>query len=202
MTLYTHTLLPWLTEKICARPTFSAHRARIIPLVQGRVLEIGVGAGPNLPLYTPSQIQTFTGLDPSARALETARSKRLPFPTHFIQASGDHLPLADATMDAVVITYTLCTLPHPSRALEEIRRVLTPEGRLYFCEHGPSPHPLIHKCQHRLAPLWKPLAGGCRLNHDPLTLLHSAGFTLQQQRTPDPLRQSSNSFHYCGIARP
>lgn len=156
-------------------------RARIVPLARGRVLELGMGAGHNLPLYDPAAVSEVVGVDPCEYGCTRVRAHQqtLPFAVDYLCTSAERLPFEAASFDTVLVTFSLCTIPNPAAALEEARRVLKPEGILLFCEHGLSPDPQIQHWQHRINPVWSALAGGCQLNRDILGLLRMAGFEVE-----------------------
>ena len=199
---YTRYLLPWLTDKVCSQSPFTRQRARTIPLARGRVLEIGVGSGLNLPFYDFTQITGLVGLDPSGISLDQIPKRYPHIPLRRLRASAETIPLADNSMDTVTVTYTLCTIPNLDRALAEIHRVLTSNGRLLFCEHGLSPDPGVRRWQHGLTPLWRPLAGGCHLNRDIPKLLTRAGFSLVRMDQNYLPGWRPGTYNFMGLARP
>jgi ubiquinone/menaquinone biosynthesis C-methylase UbiE len=143
------------------------------------------------------------GLEPSPKLIALARrAQRAAAGAQFIEGSAEEIPLKDGTIDTVVMTWTLCSIPDPSRALGEIRRVLKPGGRLLFAEHGRAPEPNVALWQDRLTPMWKRFAGGCHLNRAIGPLIEAAGFAFDRcetgyMRGPRPL-----TFMYEGSARP
>ena len=200
---YERRILPWLIDCACGLPAVERQRAYLVPQACGRVLEIGIGTGRNLRHYDASRIETLLGLDPSLawHPLARRRLDKLGLPVQPLALSAETIPLDDASVDSVVCTYTLCTIPDPIAALAEFRRVLKPEGRLLFSEHGLAPDAGVQRWQHRLEPVWKPFAGGCHLTRDTQSLLEGNGFsidTLDQRylRGPRPM-----TFNSRGIAR-
>lgn len=200
---YERRILPWLIDCACGLPAVERQRARIVPLASGRVLEIGIGTGRNLRHYDAGQLAQLLGLDPSLawHPLAKRRLARLDLDVEPLALSAESIPLDDASVDDIVCTYTLCTIPDPIAALAEFRRVLKPEGRLLFSEHGLAPDAGVRRWQHRLEPVWKPIAGGCHLTRDTQALLEGNGFsidTLDQRylRGPRPM-----TFNSRGIAR-
>ena len=155
-------------------------RAKIVPLAAGRVLEIGIGSGLNLPYYATGKVSHLWGLDPSPEswALAASEARKAPFPVEFLAASAESIPLEAASVDAIVMTYTLCSIPDVAPATAEMRRVLRPGGRVLFVEHGLAPDPSVRKWQDRLTPLWKKVGGGCHLNRDIPAILSAAGFRI------------------------
>lgn len=202
MGLYSRLVLPRLIDLVMRNEEAARRRARIIPGAVGAVLEVGVGSGLNLPFYT-KQVRQLCGIDPSAELLKMARARSLsaPFPVELVQRSAEELPFGDASVDTVVVTWTLCSIPDPARALREMRRVLRPAGRLFFVEHGLSPDARVRAWQDRINPIWKRLAGGCNVNRKIDDLIRSAGFEigeLQTEYLPGP-RPMSYTFE--GSAR-
>jgi len=157
-------------------------REKIVPAAEGVVLEIGIGPGLNLPLYDPAKVNEVIGVDPhdGFLALGQERQKTSPVPLRIIQAPAERLPLEDDTIDTAVVTYTLCSVDNPERALREVRRVLKPDGRVLFLEHGLSTDEGVARWQHRLNPVWRPLAVGCNLNRPVRELFTRAGFRIDE----------------------
>jgi len=156
----------------------------------GRVVEIGFGSGHNLPLL-PDTVERLEAVEPSVLAWELAASRRAASGAAVVQAGldGRRLDLPDASCDAALCTFTLCTVPDPRAALAEVRRVLKPGGRLHLLEHGLSPDRRVARWQRRLDPLEQRLAGGCHLTRDPVAMVREAGFTsdwVEQAYGPGP----------------
>ena len=181
---YDRHVLPWLIDWACGMPLFQRQRQLLIPQAQGRVLEVGLGTGRNLPYYDATRVQEVVGVDPALRmhSLAARRAKASGLNVALMGLSAEQLPAADATFDTVVSTYTLCSIPDPVAALREMRRVLKPGGKLLFSEHGRSPDASVARWQTRLQPYWMPLAGGCHLDRDMPALLAQAGFASDFQR--------------------
>jgi len=203
MGFYQEQIVPLLTNLAMRQRNLAAYRGRVVPTAEDRVLEIGIGSGFNLPFYS-SNVQQVIGLDPSAKLLAMARraSRSGSTPVELIEGSAEKIPLENATVDTVVTTWTLCSIPDATGALIEMRRVLKPGGRLLFVEHGRSPDPDVVKWQDRLTPIWKRLGGGCHLNRTIRSLIEGAGFQFDRCETgympgPRPL-----TFMYEGAARP
>jgi ubiquinone/menaquinone biosynthesis C-methylase UbiE len=183
--------------------TLVPYRQRVIAKAEGRVLEIGIGSGLNFPFYTP-EVTTLVGLEPSAKLLSMARyqnNSASRVRRELVEASAEAIPLEDGSIDTIVTTWTLCTIPDVQRALQEMRRVMAPSGRLLFVEHGRSPDASVRRWQDRLNPIWKPLAGGCHLNRPMAELIERAGFRIEQMdagygKGPRPM-----VFMYEGVAR-
>ena len=203
MGFYDERVLPYLVHLTMRQETFLAYRQRVVQDAHGRVLEIGVGSGLNLPLYG-ERVRRVTGLDPSPRLLSMARraqaGSRVPF--ELIEASAEAIPLANESIDTVVSTWTLCSIPDALAALREMRRVLRPAGELRFIEHGRAPEATVRLWQDRLTPAWKRLAGGCHLNRPIRELLEDAGFRVERMDTGYMKGPKPMTFMYEGQARP
>jgi len=178
------------------------YRERVIASVEGRVLEIGIGAGLNLPFYGP-HVREIVGLEPAPRLIAMARqvAERMPIPVTFMEESAAAIPLDDNTIDTVVMTWTLCTIPQADRALSEMRRVLKPNGRLLFVEHGLAPDDGVRRWQDWLTPAFKRISGGCHLNRPIQTMIESAGFRFDRLQTAYMPGPKPMSFIYEGSAR-
>jgi ubiquinone/menaquinone biosynthesis C-methylase UbiE len=200
--LYSRLILPRLIDLVMRNKEAAGHRARILPAAMGSVLEVGIGSGLNLPFYT-SQVKQLFGVDPSGALLNMARPKaeRVPFPVELIQKSAEELPFRDAAVDTVVVTWALCSIADPARALGEMRRVLRPQGQLIFVEHGLSPDPTVRAWQDRINPLWRRVAGGCNLNRKIDDLVRSAGFQISELRTEYLSGPRPMTYTYEGSAR-
>jgi ubiquinone/menaquinone biosynthesis C-methylase UbiE len=201
MGFYTSHVVPWLIDRAMRQKVFGPYRARIVGAAEGRVIEFGIGSGLNLPLYGTA-VRAVIGIEPSPPLLHRARRQIAGAPVEFIQGTAEALPLADKSVDTVVTTWTLCTIPDVSRALAEARRVLRPGGALLFVEHGRAPEPGVARWQDRLDPLWSRLAGGCRLNRAIGVLIQSAGFRLDQFETSRVPGPRTHTFLYHGRALP
>lgn len=176
--VYRRVILPRLIDLAMRSPVATAERARLVPLAEGRVLDLGIGSGLNLPHYRAG-VRRLVGVDPSREAWRLAR--RTGPHVEFVQARAEALPFVAGAFDHVVLTWTLCSVDDPAVALAEIRRVLTPGGRLLFVEHGAAPDAGVRRWQERLTPLWRRVAGGCRLDRDVARLVERAGFRLERR---------------------
>lgn len=203
MGLYQKFILPRLIDVAMRNKEVTARRAELIPKASGAVLEIGIGSGLNLSFY-PSAITHLSGVDPSPELLSMARRKlnASPYPVELFCRSAEELLFGDGSFDTVVLTWTLCSIPHPVRALAEIKRVLKPDGRLLFVEHGLSPDPKVQAWQHRLTPMWKRIGGGCHLNRKIDDLIRPAGFGIVELQTTYLPGPRAMTFTYQGIACP
>jgi ubiquinone/menaquinone biosynthesis C-methylase UbiE len=179
-------------------------REKVIPRARGRVLEVGIGSGLNLPFYDPANVSKVWGLDPASEMTRMAEgvARSLPFDVEFIGLPGDEIPLEDGSVDTVVVTYTLCTIPDTAAALRQMGRVLRPGGELLFCEHGTAPDESVRRWQDRLNPLWKRLGGGCNLNRPIPALIEAGGFRIESLDTMYIPGWRPASFNYWGIAVP
>jgi ubiquinone/menaquinone biosynthesis C-methylase UbiE len=179
MGFYRTWFFPRLLDCVMRQQQLLPFRERIAQGAEGRVLDVGVGSGLNLALYGPN-VRQVCGVDPSSELLRFAgeRARGLPFPVELMRGVGEALPFGDHSFDTVVLTFTLCTIPEPAKALAEMRRVLAPGGRMLFAEHGRAPEPNVARWQDRLTPLWKRIGGGCHLNRKPDALVQEAGFRI------------------------
>jgi ubiquinone/menaquinone biosynthesis C-methylase UbiE len=199
MGLYSRHMLPWLIDRAMRQKVLGPYRARVVGAAEGRVLEFGIGSGLNLPLYGAA-VHTVIGVEPSSALLDRARRQAAQMPVELIEGSAEALPLADMSVDTVVTTWTLCTIPDAARALAEAHRVLRPGGALLFVEHGRAPEPGVARWQDRLDPLWSRLAGGCHLNRSIDRLIRSAGFRLDRLETSRVPGPRTHTFLYHGRA--
>jgi len=201
---YERYILPTALEIACGMPMISRMRQLVVPQAQGRVLEVGIGTGLNMRHYDKSRVTHITGLDPSLQLHPMARERiaQVGLPVDLIGLSAERIPLPDASFDTVLVTYTLCTIPDAGAALREMRRVLTPAGKLLYCEHGRAPDVSVQRWQDRLQAVWGPLAGGCHLGRNIPELLASAGFTLANPETRYLPGPRPFTFHYWGVAHP
>jgi len=194
-------VLPRLLDLTMRNHVLYSYRRGVMNLATGLVLEIGVGSGRNLPLYGPP-VRLVVGLDTSSQSLRLARRQAAQalVQVALVRASAQSIPFADATFDAIVMTWTLCSIPNPIAALTEMRRVLKPGGRLLFVEHGLSPETRIARWQHRLTPYWKRIGGGCHLERKMDELDPSAGFEIDAIETGYMRGPKSWTFMYQGSA--
>ena len=185
MQFYDRHILPRLIDYACGMGEVMKTRSKIVPQAEGRVLEIGIGTGLNLGFYDPARVQVVIGVDPAAQmqALARQRAAAIAIPVETIALELGEIQAGDASFDSIVCTFTLCTIPDAAAALKEMRRVLKPGGRLLFAEHGLAPDAPVVRWQHRLTPLWKPLAGGCHLNRDIPRLIEAGGFAIRELHT-------------------
>src|SRR5215813_4485240 len=203
MGFYKDQIVPLLINLTMRRRDLAAYRGRVIPAAEGRVLEVGIGSGFNLPFYSRN-VERLIGLDPSPKLLAMVqRNLRADAPSvELVEGSAEAIPLESNSVDTVVTTWTLCSIPDAAGALREMHRVLRPTGRLLFIEHGRAPEANLRWWQDRLTPAWKWIGGGCHLNRAIQTLIEDAAFRFDRfetgyMRGPKPL-----TFIYEGTARP
>ena len=184
MGIYQHHLLPLLTDWAMGQSVLGDFRSRVVGGARGRVLEIGIGSGRNLPFYGAAA-EEVVGVDPSAELLAMARraAASSPRPVDLVERTAERLPFPEGSFDTVVVTWSLCSISDPIAALREARRVLKPDGQLRFAEHGLAPDPGVRWWQHRLTPLWMRCAGGCHLDRKMDDLIRTSGFQLSDLET-------------------
>ncbi len=182
MGFYNDHIEPALVSCVCGMNALTRERADIVPEASGRVLEIGFGSGHNAPFYDPAKITHLYALEPSAswRRKGEKRVRQLPFPVDWLDLPGEEIPLEDECIDTVLVTFALCTIPGVEAALAGMRRVLKPDGKLVFLEHGQAPDTGVAKWQDRIDGVWGKLAGGCHLNRKPDLLIGNAGFQIDK----------------------
>ena len=181
MGFYEEQVLPRLVDVALSGKRFRELRARVAGKLEGEVLEVGFGSGRNVPHYPPA-VKRVLAVDPAVvgRRLAAGRVAASPVPVDYIGLDGQNLPVADASVDHVLTTWTLCTIPDVPRALAEIRRVLRPGGALHFLEHGRSSEPKVVRWQDRLTPLQRRVAGGCHLNRPVTRLITDSGLRITE----------------------
>jgi len=180
MNLYERFLLPTLVTGACSCSPIDKQRQKIVPSASGVVLELGFGAGLNLPHYDASKVRKLYALEPSPGMVKRARRAvtRSPIDVEILAETAERLSLDPNSVDTVLVTYSLCTIPDAVAALEGARRALKPGGRLLFCEHGLAPDQGVQRWQKRIEPVWKAIGGGCHLSRDIPALIKAAGFSI------------------------
>ncbi len=201
MGFYCERIVPHLLDLAMRNRLLGPYRQRILGLAEGRVLEIGVGSGMNLPLYT-ERASEVVGLEPQPKLLRMARRKPHAVPVELIEGSAQAIPLETGSVDSVLMTWTLCSIPDASAALAEMRRILKPSGKLLLVEHGLAPDANVRKWQRRLTPAWRHLAGGCHLDRPIAQLVENAGFRFDRLQTGYMQGPKPMTFMYEGIALP
>ena len=202
MSIYQRLVVPRLINLAMRNKRLLPLRERQVAEARGRVLEIGIGSGLNLPFYR-RDIEAVVGIDPSLELLTMARKHTawLHFPVKLLHGPAEALPLEDGSVDSVVMTWTLCSVAAPERVLAEARRVLPPGGALIFIEHGQAPEAGVRRWQDRLTPCWRRLAGGCHLNRPIDRLIAQAGFKLAELETGYLVKGPRvATYHYLGSA--
>ena len=204
MGLYSKYVLPKVVHFACGLKPSMRQREKVVPLARGRVLEIGVGTGLNLGFYDSSRVAKLWGLDPAPEMLRAAEkaARSVSFEVEFIAQGAEDIPLEDRTVDAIVMTYTLCTIPETEPALREMARVLRLDGELIFCEHGAAPDPGVRRWQDVINPIWKRLGGGCHLNRPIPEIIAQGGFDITGMDTMYIPGWRPASFNYWGVATP
>lgn len=202
MGFYDRHILPPMLNACMGMKQLREEREKIVPKASGDVVEIGIGSGLNLPHYGPD-VESVTGVDPSIELQKRARERasQAVFPVYFKSISGESLPLDDESFDCAVITWTLCTIPDPGKALAEVRRVLKPGGKLFFIEHGHSPDESVARWQERINGFWPKIAGGCNVNRHMDTLIADGGFTFEEMETGYIKGPRPMSYMYRGVAQ-
>jgi ubiquinone/menaquinone biosynthesis C-methylase UbiE len=203
MGFYDRHILPRLLNSAMSAKPITYQRRKVVPRAEGRVLEVGFGAGHNLPFYDPAKVKNIWALEPAAemRARAGERAAATSIPIEFLGLPGEQIPLENAAADTVLITYTMCSIPDVSKALGEMRRVLKPGGHMLFCEHGEAPDPGVLRWQHRLTPIWRRIGGGCHLDRPIPKLIREAGFAIDDIETMYlPGTPRFAGFNYWGSA--
>jgi ubiquinone/menaquinone biosynthesis C-methylase UbiE len=203
MSFYEERILPSLIDLAMRNARLAPYRSRVVPAASGRVLEVGIGSGLNLPFYSASASE-IVGIEPSAKLLKMTRSAagRASTPLKLIEGTAEAIPIDDQTIDTVVTSWTMCSIPAIERALQEMRRVLKPGGRLLFVEHGRAPEPGVRWWQDHLTPAWKRFSGGCHLNRAIRELIQHAGFHMEHLDTGYMPGPKPMTFMYEGSAQP
>lgn len=191
MGFYNNYIIPRVTDFACGASVITDKRRQVVPAAQGRVVEVGIGSGLNLPFYDPAHVEQVIGVDPGDGMWRRSAKKRAAarVPVERIGLSGEQIPLDDNFADTVVITYALCTIPDPIAALTEMRRILKPDGKMLFVEHGASKDASVRKWQSRIDPVWKRLAGGCHTGRPIVDYVREAGWKidhLEEGYVPGP----------------
>ena len=200
MSFYQERILPHLIQMSMKQEHFEPYRRRAVSAARGRILEIGVGSGLNLPLYERGT--QVVGLDPSTKLLSMARQATADRSQsiELIEGSAESLPLPDHEFDTVVTTWTMCSIPDLPKALAEVRRVLKADGKLVFAEHGRAPEAAVVRWQNALTPVWRRIGGGCHLNRPIDQLIVAAGFRIEGLKTGYMKGPKPMTFMYEGEA--
>ena len=204
MSFYEDRILPHVIDRACSMGQIMKLRSQIVPHARGRVLEVGMGSAINMEFYNADQVEMVYGLEPSAGMRRKAQPNlvRSSVKVEWLDLPGECIPLEDQSVDTVLLTFTLCTIPDWHLALEQMSRVLKPGGELLFLEHGESPDDSIRKWQNRVTPGWKKLAGGCHLNRNIADLIRHAGFDIiELENLYVPKAPKIAGYIYIGRAR-
>lgn len=196
-------MLPKLINLACTTKPTRKQREKVVPLATGDVLEIGFGSGLNLPYYDSDKVRRVWGLEPSEgmRRLASDNIRESEIDVELIELPAEEMPLDEDSVDTVLITYTLCTIPEVLQALEATRRALKPQGRLLYCEHGKAPDDNVQKWQLRLNPAWKKISGGCNMHRDIPAILDESGFLIEDDNRMYLPGVRALSYNYWGSAR-
>ncbi|MFT5039012.1 MAG: ubiquinone/menaquinone biosynthesis C-methylase UbiE [Flavobacteriaceae bacterium] len=203
MSLYDKYILPIFLNCACGSKPINYQREKVVPQASGIILEVGIGSGLNIPFYDRAKVEKIIGLDPSAELNAMAKkvADKHNLAVDFMLSGAEQMDLPNDSVDTVLVTYTMCTIPDALSANKEILRVLKPGGRLIFCEHGLAPDANVSKWQSRIDPFWGKIAGGCHLNRNIPELIRSAGFQIQ---TMDEMYLPSTpkfaGYNYWGVA--
>jgi len=203
MGFYHEHILPHMINLACGSKPITRQRQKVVPEAEGRILEIGMGSGLNIQHYDPQKVEKLWGLEPShgMRAKARHRVETAPFELEWLDLPGEEIPLDNNSVDTVVLTYTLCTIPDWHTALQQMRRVLKPGGKLLFSEHGKAPDEAVRRRQDRINPLWMKIAGGCHVTRDIPGLLAEGGLEVRQIDTMYmPSTPKFAGFTYWGYA--
>jgi ubiquinone/menaquinone biosynthesis C-methylase UbiE len=204
MPFYEDRVLPHLIDLACSTKPARKQREKIVHLAEGDVLEIGFGSGLNLPYFDRDKVRKIFGLEPS----EGMRRKAQPnveasgLDVEFIDLPGEEIPLAAKSVDTVLVTFTLCSIDEAAAALEGMRRVLKPGGKLLYCEHGAAPDAGVRRWQRRLNPTWKRFSGGCNMNRNIPALIERSGFRIMTDERMYITGPRILSYNYWGTAQP
>jgi len=204
LSLYNKYILPKFLNCACGSKPINYQRQKVVPLAKGKVLDIGIGSGLNIPFYNSDKIDKVIGIDPSHELIELAKELANDSKTSidFVIGSAESIPYPDNFFDTVLVTYTMCTIPNVAIANKEMWRVLKDDGRLIFCEHGLAPDKKISKWQNRIDPFWGKIAGGCHLNRDIQKLITDAGFSFESlDKMYIPSTPKFAGYNYWGIGK-
>ena len=205
MSFYEKYILPRFLNCACASEPITYQRKKVVPLAEGKILEVGIGSGLNLPFYEKSKIEEIWGIDPSEELNVMAKKVAIEegMNVNFITSSAEDIPFPNDYFDTVLITYTMCTIPSVLKANKEIRRGLKRSGKMIFCEHGVSPDENIKKWQKRLNSIWGKIAGGCNINRNIPKLIKSSGFKIvKMDEMYLPKTPRIAGYNYWGYAKP
>jgi ubiquinone/menaquinone biosynthesis C-methylase UbiE len=180
LSFYENNILPHIINCACSSRAIMKTREKVVPLAFGNVLEIGMGSAVNMDLYNPDKVTKVWGLEPSLGMRNKAQKNlaKSKIQVEWLSLPSEKIPLDDNSVDSIVLTYTLCTIPDWSAAMKQMHRVLKPGGKILFCEHGQAPDESIKKWQNRLNGLWGKFFGGCHLNRTVIENIQISGFSI------------------------
>ena len=203
MSFYEDRILPHLIGLACGSKPTRKQREKIVHRAYGDVLEIGFGGGLNLPHYDRNRVRRVFGLEPSEGMRRSAAHMidESAIDVELIDLPGEEIPLEDNSVDSILVTYTLCTIPDVVAALHGMRRVLKPGGHLFYCEHGKAPDAGVYKWQRRVNPAWRKVAGGCNMDRDIPALLEAGGFKIEEDNRMYIPGIRALSYNFWGAAR-
>ncbi|MDA8868116.1 class I SAM-dependent methyltransferase [Gammaproteobacteria bacterium] len=204
MGLYDKYILPKFLNCACGSKPINYQRQKVVPLAKGKVLDIGIGSGLNIPFYNSDKTDKVIGIDPSHELIDLAKelANDSKASIELVIGSAESIPYPDNFFDTVLVTYTMCTIPNVTIANKEMWRVLKDDGRLIFCEHGLAPDKKISKWQNRIDPFWGKIAGGCHLNRDIQKLITDAGFSFESlDKMYIPSTPKFAGYNYWGIGK-
>lgn len=203
MSFYDDRILPHLINLACSAKPTRKQREKIVHRAYGDVLEIGFGGGLNLNHYDGNKVRRVFGLEPSEGMRNSAARliAESDIEVELIDLPGEEIPLDDNSVDSVLVTYTLCTIPDAVAAVRGMRRVLKSGGHLFYCEHGKAPDQGVHKWQRRLNPGWRRISGGCNMDRDIPALLREGGFDIEDDNRMYIPGIRALSYNYWGAAR-
>ncbi|MDA7819046.1 class I SAM-dependent methyltransferase [Gammaproteobacteria bacterium] len=204
MGLYDKYILPKFLNCACGSKPINYQRQKVVPLAKGKVLDIGIGSGLNIPFYNSDKIDKVIGIDPSHELIDLAKqlANDSKASIELVIGSAESIPYPDNFFDTVLVTYTMCTIPNVAIANKEMWRVLKDDGRLIFCEHGLAPDKKISKWQNRIDPFWGKIAGGCHLNRDIQKLITDAGFSFESlEKMYIPSTPKFAGYNYWGVGK-
>ena len=200
---YEKFFLPKVCDKCCSTKPINYQRNKVVPLAKGIVLEIGIGSGLNIPFYNKNNIEKIIGLDPSEELnfLANKVAKKNNIEIDFIISGAEDIALPDNSIDTILITYTLCTIPDLDNSMAEMKRVLKSDGKFIFCEHGIAPDQNIVKWQSRINPIWKAIMGGCNINRNIPKIISDSGFDITNiSEMYLPSTPKIVGYNYWGVA--
>jgi len=201
--MYDKYILPYVLNCTCGQKPFIRQRQKLVPIAKGKVLEVGIGSGLNMPYFDTSKISSVVGIDPSEELIQLAEKRindSMP-DTDFVISKAEEMQFNDNLFDTVLITYTICTVGDVSASLKQIKRVLKSDGQLLFCEHGLAPDEKVVKWQNRINKFWPTISGGCNINKNIPLLIEQAGFAItNMEQMYLPKTPKILGYNYWGTA--